>query len=92
MAEMEKSQDGRTENYVPELLGELEKACGQIRYSMGVVTMQPKAFLRMFRDFKIQPSGIENVPIELTATYSGVVFRAAVKELRTIDIRGIADA
>lgn len=75
-----------------ELLGELEKACGQIRYSMGVVTMQPKAFLRMFRDFKIQPSGVDNAPIELTATYSGVVFRAVVRELRTIEIRGIADA
>lgn len=75
-----------------ELLGELEKACGQIRYSMGVVTMQPKAFLRMFRDFKIQPSGVDNAPIELTVSCDGVIFRACVRELRTRDIGGFADA
>ena len=75
-----------------ELLGELEKACGQIGYSMGVVTMQPKAFLRMFRDFKIQPSGIDNAPIELTVSCDGVTFRACVRELRTRDIGGLADA
>lgn len=75
-----------------ELMGEIEKSCGQIRYSMGVVAMQPKAFIRMFRDFKIQPSGIESMPLELTATYSGIVFRAYVKELHTRDIGGVADA
>lgn len=75
-----------------ELLGEMEKACGQIRYSMGVVTMQLNAFLRIFRGFKIQPSGIESMPLELTVSYSGIVFRAYAKELCTLDMGGDADA
>ena len=56
------------------------------------VTLDIKAFLRMFGDFTISGSRIGAYPLELSTKIDGWTVRAYTDRLRTLDIGGGEDA